>query len=603
MTDSILVAVAWPYANAEIHVGNLTGSYLPADIFARYQRMRGRKVLMVSGSDSHGTPITVRADAEKTTPYEVYQRFHGGFIDLFQQLGLTYDLFTSTHTSNHQDVAQKMFLALKKNGFLYTESQMQWYAPSQQRFLPDRYVEGTCYICGDNNARSDQCDKCGNLLEAEKLIDPRSKIDGSTPELRATEHFYIDLGKLQELVVDFLKVRESYWRPNVLRQSLGQMLADRLHGRAITRDLDWGVPLPTDGLPAGKEWESKRLYVWFEAVIGYLSASIEWSIISGDPDAWRAWWQESNARGYYFIGKDNIPFHAIIWPAELLGVGEQFDALMGSREPKPLTLPFDVPANEFMNLEGQKISGSRNWAVWAADFLTRYDPDALRYYLTVNMPESKDTDWDWDEFYHRNNDELVATWGNLANRVLSFAFKHWDGVVPDPGVLTPLDEDLLRVVEDGFKTVGEEFDAVHLRAGLSEAMRLASEVNKYLDQTAPWQQVKTDKAAAGRAIYTALRAIDSLKLMFAPVLPFTSDKLHGFMGYEGSLFGTQHVETLKDDLAEHTVLQYRHGSAVGKWEPSQLKAGQKLNPPGPLFKKLEPKIVEEERARLGKEQG
>ncbi len=599
MTDSILVAVAWPYANAEIHVGNLTGSYLPADIFARYQRMRGRKVLMVSGSDSHGTPITVRADAEKTTPYEVYQRFHGGFIELFQQLGLTYDLFTSTHTLNHQDVAQKMFLALKKNGFLYTESQMQWYAPSQQRFLPDRYVEGTCYICGDNNARSDQCDKCGNLLEAEKLINPRSKIDGSTPELRATEHYYLDLGKLQEQVVDFLKVRESYWRSNVLRQSLGQMLAERLHGRAITRDLDWGVPLPAEGLPAGKEWESKRLYVWFEAVIGYLSASIEWSKISGDPEAWRAWWQEPNARGYYFIGKDNIPFHAIIWPAELLGVGDQFDALMGGREPKPLTLPFDVPANEFMNLEGQKISGSRNWAVWASDFLTRYDPDALRYYLTVNMPESKDTDWDWDEFYHRNNDELVATWGNLANRVLSFAFKHWDGIVPDPGERTPMDEDLLRVVDDGFKTVGEEFDAVHLRAGLNEAMRLASEVNKYLDQTAPWQQVKTDKAAAGRAIYTALRAIDSLKIMFAPVLPFTSDKLHGYMGYEGSLFGTQQVETLTDDLAEHTVLQYIHGSAAGKWEPSQLKAGKNLNPPGPLFKKLELKIVEEERAKLG----
>ena len=283
MTDTILVAVAWPYANAEIHVGNLTGSYLPADIFARYQRMRGRKVLMVSGSDSHGTPITVRADAEKTTPYEVYQRFHAGFIDLFQQLGLTYDLFTSTHTINHQQVAQKMFLALKKNGYLYTESQMQWYAPSQSRFLPDRYVEGTCYICGYENARSDQCDKCGNLLEADKLINPRSKIDGSTPELRATEHYYLDLARLQELVIEFLKIRETYWRPNVMRQSLGQILAEKLHGRAITRDLDWGVPLPSDGLPDGKEWESKRLYVWFEAVIGYLSASIEWSSAHRQP--------------------------------------------------------------------------------------------------------------------------------------------------------------------------------------------------------------------------------------------------------------------------------------------------------------------------------
>lgn len=598
MTETILVAVAWPYANAEIHVGNLTGSYLPADIFARYQRLRGRNVLMVSGSDSHGTPITVRADAEKTTPYEVYQRFHAGFIDLFQQLGLNYDLFTSTHTSNHQEVAQKMFLALKKNGFLYTESQMQWYAPSQSRFLPDRYVEGTCYICGYENARSDQCDKCGNLLEADKLLNPRSKVDGSTPELRATEHFYLDLGRLQELVIEFLKIRESYWRPNVLRQSLGQILAENLHGRAITRDLDWGVPLPAEGVPAGKEWESKRLYVWFEAVIGYLSASIEWSNLSGNPDAWRAWWQDPEARGYYFIGKDNIPFHAIIWPAELIGVGEQFDALMGSSKPAPLTLPYDVPANEFMNLEGQKISGSRNWAVWARDFLTRYDPDALRYYLTVNMPESKDTDWDWEEFFHRNNDELVATWGNLANRVLSFAYKHWEGVVPEPGPLTAIDKDLLDEVEEGFKTVSGEYDAVHLRAALAEAMRLATEVNKYLDQTAPWQMVKTDKAAAGRAIYVAMRAIDSLKVLFAPVLPFTSDKLHGFLGYSGSLFGTQSVDTQKDALGEHKVLRYSHAGAVGKWEPSQLKAGHKFNPPQPLFKKLEFKIVEEERARL-----
>jgi methionyl-tRNA synthetase len=598
MSESILVAVAWPYANAEIHVGNLTGSYLPADIFARFQRMRGNKVLMVSGSDSHGTPITVRADVEKITPYEVYQRYHAGFIDLFQQLGLTYDLFTSTHTLNHQKVAQAVFLALKKNGHLYTESQMQWFAPSQNRFLPDRYVEGTCYICGYTNARSDQCDKCGSLLEAALLIDPHSKIDNSTPELRATEHYYLDLARLQDLVVEFLKIRDSYWRPNVLRQSLGQILADKLHGRAITRDLDWGVPLPEEGLPEGKEWESKRLYVWFEAVIGYLSASIEWSQLASNPQAWRKWWQDPEAKSFYFIGKDNIPFHAIIWPAELIGAGEQFDEFMGSQKPAALVLPYDIPANEFMNLEGQKISGSRNWAVWAKDFLTRYDPDALRYYLTVNMPESKDSDWDWEEFYHRNNDELVATWGNLANRVLSFAFKYWDGKVPEPGELTRMDLDLLRSIEDGFRTVGEELDKVHLRSALSEAMRLASEVNKYLDQTAPWQQVKIDKAAAARSIFTALKAIDSLKILFAPFLPFSSNRLHNFMGYEGSLFGTQSVEKCMDDLAEHTVLRYDHTGAVGRWEPSQLAPGQTLLQPQPLFRKLEPVIIEEERKRM-----
>ncbi len=442
MTEHILVAIAWPYANAEIHVGNLTGSHLPGDIFARYNRLRGRAVAMVSGSDSHGTPVTIKADAEGTTALEVYSRYHEGFLDLLQQVGITYDLFTTTHTENHFSVSQRMFLALRKNNFLYTEKQMQWYSPSLKRFLPDRYVEGTCYICGFSGARSDQCDKCGTMLDPAKLIDPRCKIDGSTPELRETEHFFLDLGRLQGQVEEYLKTKESFWRQNVLRQSLGQMQADALHGRAITRDLDWGIPVPVDG------WQGKCLYVWFEAVIGYLSAAIEYGKLSGDAEAWRKWWQDPAARSYYFIGKDNIPFHAIIWPAELLGVGTDFD-------PKAaLTLPYNVPANEFMNLEGEKISGSRNWAVWGSDFLTRYDPDPLRYYLTVNMPETRDSDWDWEDFFHKNNDELVATWGNLANRVLAFTYKNWEGVVPDPGELTPMDQELLSFRGKGVRDRG-----------------------------------------------------------------------------------------------------------------------------------------------------
>ena len=594
MTENVLVAVAWPYANAEIHVGNLTGSYLPADIFARYNRLRGRNTLMVSGSDAHGTPITVRADAENTTALEVYKRFHEGFLDLYQQLGITYDLFTSTHTANHFEVSQDVFLALKENGYLYTDRQFQWFAPSQNRFLPDRYVEGTCYICGYTNARSDQCDKCGNLLEPQKLIDPRSRIDNSTPELRETEHYYLDLGKLQDPVVAFLRERESYWRPNVLRQSLGQILTEGLRGRPITRDLDWGIPVPIEG------WNGKCLYVWFEAVIGYLSASIEWSKINGNKEAWRDWWHNPQARTYYFIGKDNIPFHAVIWPAQLIGAGTEFDKHFGSQPEEPLTLPYDVPANEFMNLEGQKISGSRNWAVFARDFLTRYDPDPLRYYLTVMMPETRDSDWDWEDFYKRNNDELVATWGNLANRVLSFTYKNFEGKVPEPGPLTDLDTELLKTVESGFETVAKEFEAVHLRAALGEAMRLAGEVNRYLDQTAPWQAIKTDRHAAARAVYTALRAIDSLKVLFSPFLPHTSEKLHTFFAGTGPLFGTQSVETEQDDLGTHTVLRYHPETATGRWEPSTLQPGHVLNQPGPLFKKLEPKIIEEERARLGK---
>ncbi len=593
MPSNVLVSVAWPYANSLIHVGNITGSYLPADIFARYQRLSGNNVLMVSGSDSHGTPVTVRADADGTTPLDVYTQFHTGFLELFQKLGLTYDLFTSTHTENHSKVSQSIFLALEKNGYLYSDRQKQWYSPTQGRFLPDRYVEGTCYVCGYENARGDQCDNCGTLLEATSLIDPRSKIDGSTPELKETEHFYLDLGKLQPAIVDFLHQREDYWRPNVIRQSLGQILADDLHGRAITRDLDWGIPVPIEG------WEEKRLYVWFEAVIGYLSASIEWSQLNDQQQAWYDWWYDPQANSYYFIGKDNIPFHAVIWPGQLIGAGEWFGKIFEERESSSLILPFDVPANEFMNLEGQKISGSRNWAVWGLDFLSRYDPDSLRYYLTANMPESKDTDWDWEDFLNRNNNELVATWGNLANRVLSFAYKHWEGHVPAPGELRPPDQEILKVVEEGFQTVGQHIGAVRLRAGLTEAMRLASEVNKYLDQCAPWFEIKKDKSAAATTIYTALRVIDSLKIILSPFLPFSCEQLHTYLGYDQPLFGEQFVETVQDNLGEHQVLRYNPSAASGSWEPSQLSAGQALRQPAPLFRKLDKSIVESERSRLG----
>ena len=593
MTDNILVAVAWPYANSDIHVGNITGSYLPADIFTRFQRLIGNQVIMVSGSDAHGTPVTVRADAEGKTPVDVYEEFHAGFIELFQKLGLAYDLFTSTHTENHFNVAQTLFLALKENGYLYPESQQQWYAVAQKRFLPDRYVEGTCYICGYDGARGDQCDNCGSLLDATQLVNPRSKIDGSTPVLKETEHFYLDLGQLEPGIVEFLRRRESYWRPNVLRQSLGQISAKGLHGRAITRDLHWGIPVPVEG------WDEKTLYVWFEAVIGYLSAAIEWADLAGDSDQWENWWTNLDARAYYFIGKDNIPHHAVIWPGQLIGAGEWFVKLYAERDGERLTLPYNVPANEFMNLEGKKISGSRNWAVWGLDFLTRYDPDPLRYYLTVNMPESKDTDWDWDGFVRRNNDELVATWGNLVNRVLSFAYKHWDGRVPKPGELRQADNEILNTVEEGFASAAEHLNAVRLRAALGTAMHLAGEVNRYLDQAAPWFEIKEDKNAAATTVYTAMRAIDSLKVLFAPFLPFTCERLHSYLGYEAPLFGEQFTETVSDDLGEHTVLRYRTGKAAGRWQASELPPGQVLRQPEPLFIKLDASVVEEERGRLG----
>jgi len=591
MPEHILVAVAWPYANADIHVGNLVGAYLPADIFARYHRLAGNHVLMVSGSDSHGTPVTVRADAEGVTSQAVYERYHTRFLDLFQQAGLTYDLFTSTHTENHFRVSQDIFLKLLADGFLFRQTEPQWYSPAESRFLPDRYVEGECYICHYANARGDQCDNCGNLLDANLLIKPHAKASGVALELRDTEHFYLDLAKLAPGLTKWLNDDKSHWRAQVINPSRRQAESGELRGRAITRDLEWGIPVPVAG------WDSKRLYVWFEAVIGYFSASIEWAARrTSDPLAWKRWWYDPAAKTYYFIGKDNIPFHAVIWPAELLGV----DRLYEDDPARHLNLPYDVPANEFLNLEGQKISGSRNWAVWALDFLSRYDPDPLRYYLTAVMPETRDAEWEWAGFVAHNNNELVATWGNLANRVLTFAYKHWDGHVPTPDTLRPQDEGLLALIEGGFKLVGDLIAAVKLRAALGEALALATEANKYLDAQGPWFEVKKDKAEAARTVYTALKAIDSLKMLFAPFLPFTSEKLHQYLGYDGPLFGTQKVETYTDNLGPHTALTYDATGATGRWVPSTLAPGQALRTPGPLFKKLDDAVVvEAEKARLG----
>ena len=592
MTENILIAIAWPYANAEIHVGNITGSHLSGDIIARYHRLKGNNVAMVSGTDSHGTPVTLRADAEGISPEDVYKRYHAGFLELFQQIGISYDLFTTTHTQNHHKVAQSIFLALKENGYLYPKKSMQWYSPSANRFLPDRYVEGTCYICGEEGARSDQCDSCGNVLEPEKLINPKAKT-GDALELRETEHFYIDLTKLEPAVANFLRERSGHIRETVLGESLGKIEAEGLLPRPITRDLDWGIPVPVEG------WEHKSLYVWFEAVIGYLSAPIELSQIKSTPDAWLDWWTDPKARQFYFIGKDNIFFHAALWPAELMGAGSQFMKIFADKE-EPLTLPYDVPANQFMNLEGKKISGSRNWAVWGRDALTRYDPDALRYYLTVNMPESKDSDWDWEFFVAHNNNELVANWGNLANRVLSFCHKHWEGKIPDVDVSTLREADLnlLSVIEAGFSSVGDLLDAVKIRAAINEAMRLATEVNKYLDTSAPWKELKVDKNEAAKSVYTALKAIDSLKVIFAPFLPFTSERLNQIFGYETPLFGKQFIERVEDNLGTHTALRYENIAGL-QWKPSELKPDAAFNKPEPLFKKLDKEIVEEERARLG----
>mgnify|MGYP001394336718 CR=1 FL=1 len=577
MSERIFIGVAWPYANGPLHLGHIAGAYLPPDIFARYHRAKGNEVLMVSGSDQHGTPITIRAEQEGKTPAEIAAKYHKQFLESWQKLGISFDLFTTTGTANHARVAQDFFLTFLKRGYIYKASAQQPFCPKCQRFLPDRYIEGTCPHCDYTEARGDQCEQCGQPLTPAELIKPRCGICGTTPEFKDSEHFFLKLTAFEDQLLSWVR-KQSHWRPNVLNFTK-RYLEGGLKDRAITRDIDWGVPLPLDG------FGDKRLYVWFEAVIGYLSASKEWAKSKGDEEKWRFFWQkDGGAKSYYFIGKDNIPFHTIIWPAMLLG----YDGL---------NPPYDVPANEYLTIEGRKLSSSRNWAVWLPDYLSRYDPDPLRYLLSVNMPETGDADFSWREFLRRNNNELVATYGNLVHRILTFVYKNFDCKVPEHSRYNEMREylgdldrhailanvfisdtpsrDLIEGAKDFlFKEVGRHLEKCHFRHALANIMNFAHEVNRYLDEKSPWKVIKEDRQAAADALYVALYAISCLKTALYPFLPFSSQKVHEYLGFKGRV----------EDYG---------------WQPTVPVPGQKLLPPEPLFSKLDEGLVAEETARLG----
>ena len=537
----VLVCTAWPYANGSLHVGHLAGVYVPADVFARYQRLRGYDVLMISGTDAHGTPVTVRADQEGTTPAEVAARYHAEFLTYWRDLGVSYDLYTTTTTDNHREVVQDEFMMLLEKGLLYKARSIGFYDPVAGRFLPDTYIEGECPHCHYARARGNQCENCGRLLEPEDLINPRSRLNpAATLERRETEHFYFDLPKLETPLLDWARPMH-HWRPNVYRFTIN-FLEGGLQPRAITRDLSWGVPLPPQ---VGPGWEDKRIYVWFEACSGYLSAAVEWARIRGEPTAWERWWKDPTCRQYYFIGKDNIPFHTVIWPAILIGRGD-------------VILPYDVPANEYMNMGGQKASKSAGVGTTVPQLLEAFDPDAIRYYLIANAPETADTDYSEEEFIRRNNDELVATWGNLVHRTLSFMQRSFDGVVPEHTT----DAEVLARIGAAQRAVEEQLDHVHLRAGLREALNLARFGNEWFDRQAPWKQVREDRAAAGRTMGSLLDLINAAKVLFAPFLPHTSAALHGLLGYA-------------DELESRG------------WHFDAVPGGQRLPAPRPLFRKLE----------------
>src|SRR5690348_1210634 len=442
--QKILVAVAWPYASGPRHLGHVAGPGVPSDVFARYHRLKGNDVLLVSGTDEHGTPVMVSADREGVTPRELADRINALILDDYVRLGMTYDCFTRTTTRNHYAVVQDMFRTLYEKDFLIEQTALGAISPSTGRTLPDRYIEGTCPICGYGEARGDQCDNCGNQLDATDLIDPRSKINGETPSFVETQHYFLDLPALADALGEWLDERESSgtWRPNVIKFS--QNILKEIRPRAMTRDIDWGIPVP-----GWEDQPTKRLYVWFDAVIGYLSASIEWARRSGDADAWRAWWNDSDALSYYFMGKDNIVFHSQIWPAELLAYNGQGDKGGQPGSLGTLNLPTEVVSSEFLTFGDTQFSTSRGNVLYVGDFLARFGPDALRYFICAAGPETSDAAFTWSEFVTRNNSELVAAWGNLVNRTATMIAKSF-GEIPAAADLEEVDEAVLAAVRQGF---------------------------------------------------------------------------------------------------------------------------------------------------------
>ncbi|MGZ4649161.1 MAG: methionine--tRNA ligase [Kineosporiaceae bacterium] len=591
----VLSAVAWPYANGPRHIGHVAGFGVPSDVFSRYMRMAGHDVLMVSGTDEHGTPILVRAEKEGLTPKALADRYNRVIVEDLAALGLSYDLFTRTTTRNHYAVAQEMFRVVHRNGYMIEKTTVGAISPSTGRTLPDRYIEGTCPICGYDGARGDQCDNCGNQLDAVELINPRSRINGEKPVFVETEHFFLDLPALAETLGAWLQTRTD-WRPNVLKFSLN--LLDDVRPRAMTRDIDWGIPVP---LPGWEDNPNKRLYVWFDAVIGYLSASVEWARRTGEPDAWRAWWNDPAARSYYFMGKDNITFHAQIWPAELLGYDGK-----GARGGSPgvfgeLQLPTEVVSSEFLTMEGGKFSSSRGVVIYVRDMLARYQPDALRYFIAVAGPENQDTDFTWAEFVRRTNDELVAGWGNLVNRVASMIHKNI-GALPPRGVLTAADHALLAATEGAFTTVGDLLAGHRQKQAITEAMRVVGEANKYLSDQAPWKLRTSEPERFATVLHVAAQAVSDCRTLLSPFLPHSAQAVHEALGGAGTISPMPQIREVEDldGGPGYPVLagDYRRGVTLPAWGPAPIVPGTPVPPPSPVFRKLDDSVVAEELARL-----
>ena len=598
----ILSAVAWPYANGPRHIGHVAGFGVPSDVFSRYMRMAGHDVLMVSGTDEHGTPILVAADGAGVSARELADQNNRLIVEDLVALGLSYDLFTRTTAGNHYRVVQDMFATVRDNGYMIEQVTRAAISPSTGRTLPDRYIEGTCPICGAEGARGDQCDNCGNQMDPTELINPHSRINGETPNFVESTHYFLDLPALAEALSAWLDEREQSgtWRPNVIKFS--QNFLEDIRPRAMTRDIDWGIPIP-----GWEDQPTKRLYVWFDAVIGYLSASIEWARRTGDPEAWRKWWNDPEALSYYFMGKDNIVFHSQIWPAELLGYNGQ-----GAKGGTPgdlgiLNLPTEVVSSEFLTMEGKKFSSSHGIVIYVRDFLSRYQADALRYFISAAGPETSDSDFTWAEFVRRTNGELVAGWGNLVNRTASMIAKKF-GEIPTPGELEDIDRALLDAVEAGFETVGNLIRHHRQKAALSEAMRLVGEANKYVTDTEPFKlKAPEQQERLATVLWTLAQAVADLNLMLSPFLPHAANDIDRVMGGAGEIAPMPYIEDVEelDPQVLPADFEGRDGypiitgdyTKVPTWERHPITAGTPISKPTPVFVKLDESIVEEELAR------
>ena len=600
----ILSAVAWPYANGPRHIGHVAGFGVPSDVFSRYMRMAGHDVLMVSGTDEHGTPILVAADEEGLSARELADRNNRLIVEDLVALGLSYDLFTRTTAGNHYHVVQDMFTTVRDNGYMVQQVTRSAISPSTGRTLPDRYIEGTCPICGAEGARGDQCDTCGNQLDPTDLISPRSRINGETPEFVETTHWFLDLPALAQALGAWLDEREASgtWRPNVIKFS--QNLLGDIRPRAMTRDIDWGIPVP-----GWEDQPTKRLYVWFDAVIGYLSASVEWARRSGDPEAWRAWWNDPQALSYYFMGKDNIVFHSQIWPAELLGYNGQGAAGGEPGRLGVLNLPTEVVSSEFLTMEGKKFSSSHGIVIYVRDFLERYQADALRYFICAAGPETADADFTWAEFVRRTNGELVAGWGNLVNRTASMIHKRF-GRIPEPVELQDIDRALLDAVEAGFASVGGLIAQHRQKAALGEAMRLVGEANKYVADTQPFKLKGEDPATQARlatVLHTLAQAVTDLNLMLSPFLPHAANDVDRVLGGNGRIAPMPRIEEVDELDPDHLPEAFdgRSGYPIitgdyqdaPTWGRHPVTVGTPVAKPAPVFTKLDESIVEAELAR------